>query len=155
MSNLRSRPLNAPPLDRAMLDSAASPTRVIFGIIFLAWSWVSTVSVLGTFLMPAAPSVVGDVPVSYLIALGVALLVTALEFVSAGRWGPVYWLVLLAFDAPFTTIQTHAWLAVLVAPYLEGGVLTAGVDAVLWLVSLIGGVVAAILGELLLFGRRR
>jgi len=154
MSNTRSRPLNAPPLDRAMLDSAASPTRVVFGIIFLAWSWISTVSVLGTFLIPAMPGDAGGVPISYLVALGVALLVTALEFVSAGRWGPVYWLVLLLFDTPFTTIQTHAWLAVLVTPYLEGGVLTSGADAAIWFVSLICGVVAAILGELLLFGRR-
>lgn len=154
MSNIRSRPLNAAPLDRSMLDSAASPTRVIFGIVFLAWSWISTVVVLGAFLAPALPGAWLGIPDRYAVALGVALAVTAVEFVSGGRWAPVYWLVLLLFDAPFTTIQTHAWLAVLVAPYLADGVLTSGADVVIWLLSVIAGVIAAILGELLLFGRR-
>lgn len=154
MSNVRSRPLNAAPLDRSMLDSAASPTRVFFGIVFLAWSWVSTVVVLGAFLAPAVPGDMVGIPARYVIALIFALLITAVEFVSGGRWAPVYWLVLLLFDAPFTTIQTHAWLAVLTAPYLAGGVLTSGADVAIWLISIVAGVIAAILGELLLFGRR-
>lgn len=153
MNNAR-RPINAPPLDRSMLDSAASPTRTLFGLLFLAWSWVSTVVVLGAFLVPALPGAGLGVPNSALVALGVALLVTALEFVSAGRWPPVYWFVLLLFDAPFTAIQTHAWLAVLVAPYLVDGTITAGADVAIWFVSSVAGVIAAILGELLLFGRR-
>jgi hypothetical protein len=154
MGNIRSRPLNAPPLDRAMLDSAASPMRVFFGIVFLAWSWISTVVVLGAFLAPAVPGDAAGIPARYIVALVFAILITAVEFVSASRWAPVYWLVLLAFDAPFTTIQTHAWGVVLTAPYLAGGVVTSGADAMIWLVSVVAGVIAAILGELLLFGRR-
>lgn len=154
MSNVRSRPLNAAPLDRAMLDSAASPTRVFFGLLFLAWSWVSTVLVLGKFLTPALPGALADVPTSYIVALVLALVVTGLEFVSAGRWQGVYWPVLLLLDAPFTTVQTHGWLTALIQPYAQEA-LSAGADSVVWIVAFICGIIAAIFGELLLFGRRR
>lgn len=153
MSRVHSRRLSgAAPLDRAILDSAASPTRVFFGILFLAWSWVSTVIILGRALSPAIPSaVVPGVPDSYLVAFGFALLVTAVEFVSAGRWPVAYTLVLLTLDAPFTTYQTYGWLTTILTPLTT--MTTAGYVGI-GLASLIGGVVAAIFGEVLLFGRR-
>jgi hypothetical protein len=150
---VRSRPLNAAPLDRALLDTAASPVRVVFGALFLGWSWISTILIVGWFLAPVLPGaffqVAGD---SYVVGFGVAGLVTAAEFVSAGRWPAAYWPTLLVFDASFTSWQTHAWLALIVAAHTP---ITAGLDVVLWLVSIVGGVVAAIFGELLLFGGRR
>lgn len=142
---------SAAPLDRAMLDSAASPTRVIFGIIFLAWSWVSTVLILGHFLIPLIAGAPG-VPASYIVALAVALLVTWVEFVSAARWTGVYWFLIFFLDMPFTALQSHAWFTVLAAAYTE---VTPAVDLTLWIVAGIGGIIAAIFGELLLFGRRR
>lgn len=147
-----SKTTNAAPLDRAMLDSAASPTRAIFGIIFLAWSWVSTVIILGRLLAPALSGAAIGVPDSYLVAFVVAILVSWVEFVSAGRWKGVYWVVLLLFDAPFTAGQTHTWLSAFAAPYTD---LTTGIDSVLWIIALVGGIIAAIFGEVLLFGRRR
>jgi len=150
---MRSRPLNAAPLDRAMLDTAANPVRVVFGILFLAWSWVSTVLILGRFLAPAITATPAGVPGSAIAALVIALLVTGLEFVSVGRWSVVYWPVLLLLDAPFTMIQTHAWLSVLVRPYIAE--MTAGTDGAIWLVAFVCGIIAAIFGEILLFGKRR
>jgi hypothetical protein len=147
-----SRRIDAAPLDRAILDSAASPTRVFFGLVFLAWSWVSTVVILGQFLVPVLPRAHVGVSDSYLAALILALLVTGVEFVSAGRWEGVYWPVLLCLDASFTTAQTHAWLAMITQPYAE---LTSGTDILLWIVALVCGIIAAIFGEILLFGRRR
>lgn len=144
----------AAPLDRGMLDSAASPTRVFFGLLFLAWSWVSTVLVLGRFLTPALPNVHVGVADSYLVALVIALLVTGIEFVSAGRWRGIYWPILLLLDAPFTTAQTHDWLTMIVRPYAANAI-DAGADAVIWIVAFVCGIIAAICGELLLFGRRR
>lgn len=142
----------AAPLDRAMLDSAASPVRVLFGVIFLGWSWVSTVIILGAVLAPAITSVVIDgVPTSYLVAFGFALLVTVVEFVSAGRWPVVYALVLLILDAPFTTYQTYGWLTSFVASLTI--ITTMGAVAI-GFVSLVCGIIAAIFGEVLLFGRR-
>lgn len=145
---------NAAPLDRAVLDSAASPTRVFFGLVFLAWSWISTVMVLGRFLAPALPGALIGVPDSYIVALVLALLVTGVEFVSAGRWPYAYWPVLLLFDAPFTTAQTHGWLTAVVQPYATGEIST-GADATIWFVSFVCGIIAAIFGELLLFGKRK
>lgn len=152
--NIQSRPLaSAAPLDRAILDSAASPLRVFFGILFLAWSWVSTVLVLGRLLAPTVPSaLIPGLPDSYLVAFGFALLITAAEFVSAGRWPVAYWLVLLLFDAPFTTWQTYRWLIAIIQPLTT--ITTAGHIGV-GLVALVCGIAAAIFGELLLFGRRR
>lgn len=152
MSRVQSRRLNAAPLDRAMLDSAASPVRVLFGILFLAWSWISTVLILGKLLAPAISSaLIPGVPSSYLVALGFALGVTAIELVSAGRWALIYTLVLLALDVPFTAITTYGWLTTIIAPLTpitQAGAIGIGIVAVLC------GVVAAIFGEVLLFGRR-
>lgn len=153
---VRSRPLNAAPLDRALLDSAASPMRVLFGALFLGWSWISTIIIVGRFLAPVLPGalfqVVGD---SYAVAFGIAFLISAAEFVSANRWPPVYWAVLLLLDAPFTSWQTHAWLALIVQAQNPQIPISTGVDVVIWIVSVVGGIIAAIFGELLLFGKRR
>ena len=154
MSNVRSRPLHSAgaPLPRAWLDSAASPIRVFFGGIFLIWSWVSTVMVLGGILAPAFPGSAAGVPDQYLAAFGVAVLISVAEFVSAGRWPGAYWLTILLCDAPFTAWATRGWLLLLLSPY--GDVTTAGQIAI-GIVSMLGGIIAAILGELLLFGKRR
>src|SRR5262245_10752427 len=103
MSVQSSRLVNgAAPLNRAWLDSAASPVRMLFGALFLGWSWISTITILGGFLAPLLPGahlqVAGD---SYVVALGIAFLISAAEFVSANRWPAVYWLVLFLLDASF------------------------------------------------------
>lgn len=140
------------PLDRAILDSAASPVRVLFGIIFLGWSWVSTVIILGDVLAPAFRSaLIEGLPDSYLAAFGFAFLVTVVEFVAAGRWPVVYALVLLVLDAPFTTWQTYQWLTSIIGTLTI--ITTLGAVGI-GFVSLVCGVIAAIFGELLLFGRR-
>lgn len=142
----------AAPLDRAILDSAASPVRVLFGIIFLGWSWASTVLILGGALAPVfSVSIIEGVPTSYVVGLAIAFGVTVVEFVSAGRWPIIYALVLLILDAPFTTYQTYQWLTSIVSALTI--VSTVGAVGV-GIASLICGIVAAIFGEVLLFGRR-
>lgn len=155
MNRVQSRPLtNAAPLDRAILDSAASPVRVFFGILFLGWSWVSTVLILGRLLVPIlSTTLIPGIPSSYLVAFAFALLVTAVEFVSAGRWHVVYALILLILDAPFTTYQTYQWLTAILTPLVE--VITIAGAVGIGFSSLICGIIAAIFGELLLFGRRQ
>lgn len=153
MSQVRSRRItNAAPLDRAILDSAASPVRVLFGVLFLGWSWVSTVIIIGGVFTPAIRgALISGVPNSYLAGFIFALLVTVVEFVSAGRWPAVYAIILLVLDAPFTTWQTYQWLTSIV----EALTIIAPAGAVgIGVVSLVCGIVAAIFGELLLFGRR-
>jgi hypothetical protein len=153
MSRIQSRKLTgAAPLDRAILDSAASPVRVAFGVLFLGWSWVSTVLILGRLLAPAIPSsLIEGIPNSYLAALGFAFAVTIVEFVSAGRWPVAYALVLLVLDAPFTAWQTYQWLTTIIAPLTT--TTTAGATGI-GILSTICGIVAAIFGELLFFGKR-
>ncbi len=149
----RSKPLGGAPLNRAWLDSAASPTRAFFGAVFLSWSWISTVLIVGPFLRPLmSGSALGILSDAALAAFVFAVLISFIEFVSADRWPLVYWSVLFLFDAPFTAWQTHAWLDVLLAPHME---LTTGKEAVIWAVSIIGGIIAARFGEVFLFGRRR
>ena len=152
MSRVNSRPLAAP-LPRAWLDSAAGPVRALFGTLFIVWSWASTIIIIGWLAEPilgdrSALGILGD---RYALGLLLAFLVSAVEFVSAGRWPGIYWPVLLLGDASFTTAQTHTWLTAIVGARVE---VTAGGDAALWLASLIGGIIAAVCGELLLFGRR-
>jgi hypothetical protein len=156
MSNVHSTPhaYGGAPLPRSWLDSAATPVRVLVGTVFLAWSWYSTLAILGGVLLPLFPSsaIVAEIEDRYLIAAVFAILISVIEFAAAGRWPGAYWLTVLLTDAPFTALQTHTWLAVLLSPH--GEISAIGGNA-LWVVSLIGGVVAAVFGELLLFGKRR
>jgi hypothetical protein len=152
--NIRSQSLaSAAPLPRAWLDTIAPGTRAFFGIVFLVWSWISTVIILGRLLAPVLTSSpipgIGD---RYIVALGVAMLVSLAEFVSSDRWPGTYWAVLLIADASFTTWQTHTWLELIVQPHTA---LTVGVQAAIWIASLLGGIIAARFGEELLFGKRR
>jgi hypothetical protein len=154
MHKVRSTSLHTPaPLPREWLDTIAPGVRAFFGIMFLVWSWVSTVIVLGRLLAPviigAAISGIGD---RYLLAIAVAFLVSLAEFVSSDRWPGAYWVTLLLLDASFTTWQTRAWLVLIVQPHTD---LTNGVQAVLWVVAFVGGIIAARFGELLLFGKWR
>jgi hypothetical protein len=152
MSRIRSRHIAAP-LPRAWLDAIAPGVCVFFGSLFIVWSWASTIIIVGWFLEPLIgnASAFGILPQRYAAGLLLAFLVTVAEFVSAGRWPLAYTFVLLVGDASFTTYQTHTWLLTLISARVEVAALG---DVALWLVSLLGGLVAAILGELLLFGRR-
>src|SRR5258706_8231797 len=116
MSNsVRSRPGTAAPLPREWLDTVAPLVRVLAGLVFLAWSWVSTILILGTILRPVITSaVIPGVPDRYLAALGFAILVSLIEFAASDRWPGAYWLVLLLGDASFTAWQTRSWLVLIV-----------------------------------------
>lgn len=144
----------AAPLPRAWLDSAAGPIRAAFGLFFLIWSWASTIIIVGWMLEPLIGnrSLTGIAPDRFVAGFVLALTVSAIEFASAGRWPLIYWPVLLLLDAPFTAWQTHVWAFTLVSART---VVSSGGSLALWAVSLLGGIVAAIFGELLLFGRRR
>jgi hypothetical protein len=142
----------APPLPRAWLDTIAPALRVLFGIIFIAWSWISTLLVLGTLLAPVLPSsTLGGIPDRALIALGFAFLVSLAEFASSDRWPVAYWIVMLVCDASFTTWQTRAWLVQIVRAQTHIELLG---HIAIWLVAIIGGIIAAKFGEVLLFGSR-
>lgn len=147
----------APPLPRAWLDSIATPLRVLFGLVFIAWSWISTIIILSTWLKPLMPeSSIPGLPDRLLVALGLAFLVSLAEFVSTDRWPVAYWLIMLGCDASFTTWQTHTWLLIMVQAQQEPGaqVSTLG-HLVTWLASIAGGIIAAKFGEVLLFGHKR
>jgi hypothetical protein len=152
MSNVRSRPGVAPPLPRAWLDTVAPAIRVLFGLIFIAWSWVSTVIIVGTWLRPLLlGATIPGAPDWFLVAFVFALAVSLVEFVSSGRWPLVYWIVMLLLDASFTTWQTRAWLLIIVQAQTE--IAPVGHVAI-WSASILGGIIAAKFGEVLLFGKR-
>src|SRR5581483_3628303 len=105
----------APPLPRAWLDTIAPALRVVFGLVFIAWSWISTLIILGALLKPVLPNAtIEDVPDRFLVAIGLAFLVSLAEFAASGRWPLAYWLVLLLADASFTAWQTWVWLLAIV-----------------------------------------
>jgi len=143
----------APPLPRAWLDTIAPALRVLFGLIFIAWSWISTLLVLGGLLAPVLPSaVLAGIPDRALIAIGFALLVSLAEFVSSDRWPVAYWIVLLVCDASFTAWQTRTWLVLIVGA--QTPIEPAG-HVVIWIVAIVGAIIAAKFGEVLLFGQGR
>ncbi len=140
----------APPLPRAWLDTIAPALRVLFGLIFIAWSWLSTLLVLGVLLAPVLPrTTLAGIPDRALIAIGVAFLVSLAEFVASDRWPVAYWLVLLLCDASFTTWQTRTWLVLIVGA--QTPIALVGHIGI-WAVALVGGIMAAKFGEVLLFG---
>lgn len=151
MSKAQYRPGTAAPLPREWLDTVAPAIRVLAGLVFIGWSWVSTLLIVGRLLAPVLPgaTVVG-IPDRALVAIGFAFLISLIEFVASDRWKGAYWIVLLLGDASFTTWQTRAWLMLIVeanTPIETGG------HVAIWIASILGGIIAAKFGEVLLFGR--
>jgi hypothetical protein len=153
MSKAQYRPGTAAPLPREWLDTVAPAIRVLAGLVFLAWSWVSTILILGKVLRPVLTSaLIEGVPDRFLVALGFAFLISLVEFVASDRWKGAYWLVLLLGDASFTAWQTRAWLVLIVeanTPIEPAG------HVAIWIASILGGIIAAKFGETLLFGTSR
>lgn len=154
MSNsVRSRPGVAAPLPRDWLDTIAPAIRVLAGLVFIAWSWVSTIIILGAILKPViASAAIAGVPDRFLVAIAVAFLISLIEFVASDRWIGAYWLVLLLGDASFTTWQTRAWLVAIVKAHTN--ISLAG-HVGIWIAAGICGIIAAKFGEVLLFGAGR
>lgn len=156
MSNVRSRPLHSAgaPLPREWLDNLAPAVRVGAGVLFIAWSWTSTILLIGRILAPVIhdASTTGLIADRYLVGILVAVLVSVVEFVASDRWPGAYWMLLLTADADFTAFQTHEWLYQIASAHTT---VTPVGDAAIWLVAVIGGIIAAIFGEVLLFGKRR
>lgn len=153
MSKAHYRPGTAAPLPREWLDTVAPAIRVLFGLIFLAWSWISTLLIVGALLAPVLPSAtLAGIPDRALVAIGFAFLVSLAEFVASDRWVGAYWLILLLGDASFTSWQTRSWLVLIVGAQTK--IELAGHVAI-WLASIVGGIIAAKFGEVLLFGAGR
>jgi hypothetical protein len=153
MSKVQSRPGTAAPLPREWLDTVAPAIRVLFGLIFIAWSWVSTVLILGRLLKPALTSTtIESIPDRFLVAIGFAFLISLAEFAASGRWTGAYWAILLIGDASFTTWQTRAWLILIIEALTPIGLLG---HIGIWFVSVVCGIIAAKFGEVLLFGASR
>jgi hypothetical protein len=147
------RPGTAAPLPREWLDTVAPAIRVLAGLVFLAWSWVSTVLILGKVLRPVLTSaLIEGVPDRYLVALGFAALISLIEFAASDRWPAPYWLVLLLGDASFTAWQTRSWLVLIVEANTPISLLG---HIGIWIVAILGGIIAAKFGETLLFGTSR
>ena len=60
-----------------------------------------------------------------------------------------YWIVLLVCDASFTTWQTRTWLVLIISAQTQIALLG---HVAIWLAAIIGGIVVAKFGEVLLFG---
>ena len=148
----RSWDLNAPPLPRERLIYLKPVLRVVGGAAFIAWSWVSTVLILGWFLEPVIKGAVGVVEVRHLISLLFAFGVTVAEFVTAEDNPDVYWIVLILLDASFTSMQTFLWLSEMVGARI---VLNVFLYILLTVTAVTAGILVARLGELLLLGQRR
>lgn len=143
----------APPLPREWLDNIAPGVRALFGVLFIVWSWASTIIIIGWLLEPVMhnTAITGVVTDRFLIGVLISFLVSVAEFVSSDRWPRAHWIVVLVADASFTTWQTHTWLSYIIAA--RTSISTFG-DILIWIVSIVGGIVAAKFGEILLFGRQ-
>lgn len=149
----RQRPGIDAPLPREWLDTIAPGIRILFGLIFIAWSWISTVIILGRLLRPVMTSAaIEGIPDRFLIALSFAFLISVAEFVASDRWTGAYWAVLLVGDASFTAWQTRAWLVLIVEAQTPISLLG---HITIWTLAIVGGIIAGKFGEFFLFGTRR
>lgn len=140
------------PLARENLDSIAPAIRIFGGFVFLAWSWVSTVIIVGTLLSATITGGAWGVGYSYLVAFGFALFVTIVEWVTE-QYPIVHWPVILLLDAPFTAWQTHEWLMIIIEKQVKDSPDWA--EIAVWIISIIGGIIAAKFGEALLLSKRK
>lgn len=141
------------PLERERLDTIAPLVRILGGVLFLAWSWVSTTLIIGVLLQPIIHSGYAGIGYSYLIGFVVSILVTVGEWVTEGEYLLIHWTIILLLDASFTTFQTHEWVTVIVKA--RGVPITQNLDIGCWVASVIGGIIAAKFGEKLLLRSRR
>src|SRR3954462_8648498 len=75
MSNVRYQKGTAAPLPREWLDTVAPAIRAVSGLVFIAWSWVSTLLIVGTLLAPVLPgATIAGIPDRALVAIGFAFL---------------------------------------------------------------------------------
>lgn len=140
------------PLSRDGLDRIAPLVRIFGGIVFIAWSWVSTILMLGALLAPVVHGAVSGIAYSYAVAFVFTVFVTVVEWVT-DEWPSIYWSVLVLLDASFTFWQTKAWLYVIVSAQVDAISLPS--HLAIWLVSLVCGVIAARFGEKLLLPPRK
>lgn len=141
------------PLARERLNSIGPLVRILGGILFLAWSWVSTVFIIGWLLEPIIKGGLLGIGYSYYVGFGFAVFVTIVEWVTQERFFEVHWAVVLILDAPFTAWQTHEWITTIATAKqipVEGAAVIG-----LWGGSIICGIIAAKFGEVLLLSSQK
>lgn len=138
------------PIDQQHLTWVAGAIRVLIGLLLIGYSAVSTVYLLGNILI--ALRLTDNLLVAWAAAFVFAGGVTLAEW--AFKDG-VTWAIVLTLDAPFTAVQTFMWVGPAVADY--GYASYNSIIVSLWHISfsLILGVLAARLGEVLLLNRKK
>lgn len=153
---------DASPMSRDVIDSGTPLTRILGGILFLGYSWVSTTVLLTWLLSPktflafvASPSVelASDLLIAVGIAFGFAIGVSIVEFVTAERSKLGYNLTLWLGDVPFSAALTFIGLVLVLRQHFEPVPVLAYIPAAI--VSIVWGWATAKFGEMLLFGKRR
>ena len=142
------------PLSHDELDRAAPWLRLIAGAALIAWSSYTTVLGIGIDFAPlVAERALGGIPMSVVVGLGVAALLSLVQWLTSEHF-PIIYAAALLVDARYTQWQIGPWVEPLAAYHL--GAVAPGVA---WGVSLVVSWGLALLiaryGEILLFGKRR
>ncbi len=140
------------PLSREGLDRIGPLVRIFGGMLFIAWSWVSTILILGVLIAPVIHGETYGIGHRYIVALAFSAVVTVTEWVT-DEWPRIYWSVLLLLDASFTFWQTKEWLYAIITAQTDTISLPGHIA--IWAASAVCGVVAARFGERLLLPPRK
>ncbi|SRR6266487_4847057 len=142
------------PISRTYLDAARSPMRIFFGVIFIAYSAISTVVGVRSDLSPLAWStaaLMGPLTIGAAIGIGLAVAIFIGEVLLAES-SLVWFLPILAVDAWYTA-RWSAWIGDLIHAHMSASPLTK--DALAILVTWGAAIAVAYFGEHLIFGKRR
>lgn len=141
----------AAPLPRAYLDSARTPARVFFGILFVAYSSIGTVTGVQGDLAPALAHRTDGLMIGYALGFALALLIFLAELLLA-EVSPFWYSVVLIPDVWYT-YRFSGWIGAIIRANVEADSLVVGATVVI--TTTIFSLAVAYFGERLLFGKRR
>lgn len=141
------------PLPRSWIDTTLPGARVLFGLLFVVYSAVSTIILFAEDIRRLTGDRAGFIiPDRFWFGIGLAALIFLGELYTSERYPRVYALFLVP-DTLYSARLMQPWLLTLFVAYLDWHPLL--LMFLTWIASGILGYWSARLGEELLFGKRR
>lgn len=136
------------PINAQELQPAGVIIRWIVGVLLIGYSTITTIIIIDWFFTPVLHGAWIGISYGMWIGLLLSAIVTVVEWVTSEKYKLVHWVVVVFFDASFTSWQTYTWLSFIMASHY--GNLDTYEKIATGAVALLIGLSSAKLGEALL-----
>lgn len=139
------------PIPRKFLDMFRTPARILFGVVFVAYSSIGTVVGVQSDLAPALIERADGLMIGYGAGFALALIIFLAELLLA-EVSPFWYSVFLLPDVWYT-YRLSGWIGAIIRAKVQADPLFETTATVI--ATIIFSLAVAYFGERLLFGRRR